>query len=335
MERLGEWQRRARERIKGARRQFGVRQGNWRRRSRERIKGVQRWIEKWADLQVGLAFVAALLGLLFMRFAARWYEDWEDFWQGVYVEGAGAVMDLVVFGIIIAIMVRLRERKREISNQLELIDDFKKWDSDEGRFRIAGAVRRLNRLGRTSIDFVGLEMSEFSFRSQDIRSIAGSKFYLGQWYPPSSHVKALLRNVDFSHVDCSNVIFSANQLLGRSWPAERRSARLLDCRFGDANLCGAIFNGALMKWTEAPPEETGEWMELEDGDRDWVRTYQPPFWRADLKGASFVNVAFRNADFREAENIEECSFAGATGLDDCIFDSEEVKQLVLRSAQSP
>ena len=62
-------------------------------------------------------------------------------------------------------------------------------------------------------------------------------------------------------------------------------------------------------------------------------TNRPPFWKADLKGASFKNVAFRNADLRDAVNLMECNFAGATGLDDCIFDSDEIKQSVLLSAQ--
>ena len=88
-----------------------------------------------------------------------------------------------------------------------------------------------------------------------------------------------------------------------------RNAQLLDCRFQEANLRGATFNGALMKWTEVPPEETGYWEEMQDGERDWVRNYLPPFWRADLKVASFENVAFRNADFREAENLRRNAFS--------------------------
>ena len=151
-----------------------------------------------------------------------------------------------------------------------MIDDFKKWDSEEGRYRIAGAVRRLNRLGRTSIDFVGMEMSEFSFPAQDIDSIAGSKFYLGTWGPESSDARAVLTKVNFSRVDCSNVIFSAYQPLGIFIPERRRNAQLLDCRFQEANLRGATFNGALMKWTEVPPEETGYWEEMQDAERVWV-----------------------------------------------------------------
>ena len=329
----GNWWRYTRESIEGWLHPIRKGAGNWWRLARSRIEYTRRWLKQRTDTQVWFALALALIGLGVVWIAGPRYGGWGEIRQGVYVEGTGALMDLVVFGVIIAIMVRQRERKQKISSQLELIDDFKKWDSEEGRYRIAGAVRRLNRLGRTSIDFVGMEMSEFSFPAQDIDSIAGSRFYLGTWGPESSDARAVLTKVNFSRVDCSNVIFSAYQPLGIFIPERRRNAQILDCRFEEADLRGATFNGALMQWTDAPPEETGYWEEMQDGERSWVPNYRPPFWMADLKGASFENVWFRNADFRDAVNLKECNFAGATGLDDCIFDSEEVKRSVLRSAQ--
>lgn len=180
-----------------------------------------------------------------------------------------------------------------------------------------------------------MEISSFYFREHDIESIAGSKFYLGEWILPGSQGRVLLRRVDFSHLDCSDVIFSAFQpLVGLSMDLPRH-AQLLDCRFWKANLRDAKFNGALLAWTGAPPKKTGYWEEMEDGQPSWVPTYVSPFWMADLKGASFENAAFENADFRQAQNLEECKFAGATGLDDCMFDSDEVKELVLRRAGTP
>ena len=56
-------------------------------------------------------------------------------------------MDIVVFGIIVALFASITSRRREIAEQMNLIDDYKKWDSDEARFR--STVRAL-RSGRTS-----------------------------------------------------------------------------------------------------------------------------------------------------------------------------------------
>lgn len=308
---------------------------NGRRWVRKSIENVRQGLRKNEGQQVGLFSVLVVVGFAAWWVAGHRYGAWTEIWKGVHVEAAGALMDLVVFGIIVGIAVALRERKRQVRSHQELINDFKKWDSEEARYRIAGAVRRLNRLGRTSIDFVGMEISSFHFREHDIESIAGSRFYLGDWILAGSQGRVLLRRVDFSNLDCSDVIFSASQpLIGLSMNLPRH-AQLLDCRFWRADLRGAKFNGALLAWTGSPPKKTGHLEKMEDGQHSWVTTHISPFWMADLRGASFENAAFENADFRQAQNIEECRFAGATGLDDCVFDSDEVKESVLQRARMP
>ena len=58
----------------------------------------------------------------------------------------------------------------------------------------------------------------------------------------------------------------------------------------------------------------GEWIDWGHGQGGFHQTYYPPFDRADLTGASFEGAHFENADFLGAENIEDCTFTGATGL---------------------
>ena len=305
---------------------------SWKARARRWLDHGRRWLEEWIDAQVRFVAVVAGIGFAMVWIAGRWYGAWGEVWRGIYVEGTGALMDLVVFGIIIGVMVGRWERRRQIRSHQELIDDFKKWDSEEARYRIAGAVRRLNRLGRTSIDFVGMEVRGFAFRHHDIRSIAGSKFYVGAWGTLGSQERTVLEDVNFSYVDCRDVVFSALNPFAGLLKSHARPAQLRDCRFEEANLRGAVFKGALIEWTVAPPVEIGQWEEMREGEPMWVPTHSPPFRMADLAGASFENVVFRNADFREAVNLEECRFAGASGLEDCMFDSEEDKERVLRTA---
>ena len=276
--------------------------------------------------------VVAAIGSAVVWIAGRWYGAWGEIPRGIYVEGTGALMDLVVFGVIIGVMVSRRERKSQIRNHEELIDDFKKWDSEEARYRIAGAIRRLNRLGRTSIDFVGMEIRGLVFRRHDIRSIAGSKFHVGAWGTLGSQERTVLQEVDFSYVDCRDVVFSAFNPLGGVLKGLPRHAQLRDCRFEEADLRGAVFKGALIEWTAAPPADTGQWEETQEGEPVWVPTHRSPFRMADLAGASFEDVVFRNADFREATNLEECKIAGASGLEDRVFDSDEDKEWVLQRA---
>ena len=287
----------------------------------------------WLDAPISFASVLVVVGASGWWVARRDYDVWSEMWRGVFIEATGAVMDLVVFGVVIGVVMLRRNRKQQIRTHLELIEDFKKWDSEEARYRIAGAVRRLNRLGQTSIDFVGMEMSEFSFRRHDIKSIAGSKFYAGTWGSLGSREKAVLREVDFSYVDCGNVVFSAFHPLGGLGIDLPRHARFRDCGFVQASLRGATFKGALMEWTDKPPEETGHGEETREGEPVWLQDYYSPFYLADLAGASFEDVEFRNADFRDAENLDQCRFAGAKGLEDCMFDSDEDRELVLRLAR--
>lgn len=281
---------------------------------------------------IAIAAVIAVIAAICLYTVRGLYAKSSGMFQGIYVEAIGATMDIVVFGIVIAAFDLVRRRRLEISQQIELIDDFKKWDSDEARHRIAGAIRRLNRLGRTAIDFRGIEISNFSFAGNDIKSIAGSTFYDGTWGTRGRADNVKLDKVDFGSVDCRNVTFSAFNPLSPAIEAVV-FASLKNCTFTDANLSGACFRGASLMWSDEPPEDIVELVEMEDGQIASYQKYYGPFDGADLTGASFREVVFQYADFRGAENINHCEFLGSQGLVTCVFDNAEVKSRVLEAAR--
>lgn len=291
-----------------------------------------RTVDWFGPIPIAIAIAAVLV--LLLRVLAVWYGGAPgEILRGIYIEAGGAVMDIVVFGIVLAALAAMTSRRREITRQMELIDDYKKWNSDEARYRIAGAIRRLNELNRTEIDFSGIELSDFRFRWLEIESIAGSTFYDGSWGTWSGKDKVTLTDVDFCAVNCRNVLFSKFDPLS-GFGMAFRSATFTDCNFQSSQLQGAVFRGAHLKWSKEPPEEMGEWVDVDEGPPAFRPTYYPPFHEADLKGTSFEDVLFENADFRGAKNIEACTFSGARGLNECLFDSEEVKEEVLRNASS-
>lgn len=254
------------------------------------------------------------------------------FWSGLFVEFNGMLFDIVVFGVLISLFMRATERRREVRRQQEIVDDYKKWDSEEARFRIAGAIRRLIELGRTDIDFGGIELTDFSFRRHDIKSIKGSVFYDGTWGEMGSRDNVVLDRVSFSSLDCRAVVFSRfNPFVGFKFDVVFASIK--DCSFVEADLSGAVFNGAHMEWTTEHPAKLGEWEESIEGPPAFHQTHYPPFSNANLKGASFVDTRFRNADFRQAEGLRECDFTGAKGLETCLFDGDETKRTVLAMSQ--
>jgi uncharacterized protein YjbI with pentapeptide repeats len=275
--------------------------------------------------------ILLVLGTVSAILFQGWPELRKDYWSGIFFEFHGLIFDIAVFGVLIAFFIRITERRREIRHQQETIDDFKKWDSDEAQFRIAGAIRRINRLGKTNIDFAGIELKDFSLRRHDITSIRGSVFYDGTWGSMGSRDRVVLERMDFSSVDCRDVVFSLlNPLSG--FIDSIVFARLENCDFIDANLSNAKFTGATLEWTTHHPDELGIWHTNPGEQPSFQQTHYPAFSGADLSGTSFDSVTFKNADFREAINIDGCNFSGARGLESCLFDNDEVRNAVLAAA---
>ena len=298
---------------------------------KNRARTIRRWLGYWfGPIWFALALTIVTAGGIYLL--KVFYPTWSPLGQGLYVEAAGAMFDILLFGVIIAFFIFLRDRRKAIERHQEEIDDFKKWDSEEARYRIAGAIRRLNRLGKTDIDFGGIELREFSFRRHDITNINGSTFYDGTWGTMGSRDEVTLEKVDFSMINCRNVVFSKFNPFAR-FGSFRPSVFYRDCQFSDADLSGAIFKGANLEWTEEHPEELGVWHDLEDGSHSFEQKHYPPFDGADLKGASFEDAVFKNVDFRNATNILECNFVGAKGLKTGLFDNDELKDAVIELAQ--
>lgn len=94
--------------------------------------------------------VAALLwgALMFLISIIRGKFDLD----GLLTEANGMVFDLLVFGVLLSIYERLREKRDKIERLHEEIDDYRLWDEEEATYRIVGAIRRLNKLGVSKID---------------------------------------------------------------------------------------------------------------------------------------------------------------------------------------
>ena len=80
-----------------------------------------------------------------------------DLFPNERVEFVGLIYDILFILVFFAIFEHRRQSRLDERRQQEVIDDYKKWNSDEAKFRIAGAIRRLIGSGRTSIDFGGIE----------------------------------------------------------------------------------------------------------------------------------------------------------------------------------
>lgn len=296
-------------------------------RVRTQLTAVRRVVADTSLLTAGILLAVAVGVWL------AWHYAFPSFGSDYRVEFMGLIFDIFFILMIFAVLQYGAQRRQAIARQEETVEDYKRWDSVEARFRLAGALRRLNRLGVTTIDFTGVRLSDFNFSDNKIQDISGSVFYDGSWGEPFKPNEIALTKVSFDWVRCNNVQFSPFNPLQAFKSQVLGFASFADCSFRYCKLEGSSFNGAHLLWTDKPPDSL-----YEDGGYDddgfpiAIRAHYGPFEDADLKGVSFRNTQFANADFRGVLNIAKADFTGAGGLDTCIFDQDALENEVLRTA---
>ncbi|MCP4185672.1 MAG: pentapeptide repeat-containing protein [Hyphomicrobiales bacterium] len=254
--------------------------------------------------------------------------------ENLWIEFGGLTFDILFILVIFSLFEHRRQKRQDIARQKEIIEDYKRWDSEEARFRLSGAIRRLNRMGVFEINFSGCRLSHFSFSEHGIKDIHGSLFYNGRWAAPALQSTVELQNVDFTNLNCTDVVFSPHSGLTVNQQVSLRGAKFIDCLFMASKLNGAKFNGASLKWTAIPPDTLVE--NITDDNGEFAGTLQieiPPFYDVDMSGVSFKNVEFDNVDFRDVKNILDADFSGATGLENAVFDDENMKTEVMEMAR--
>ena len=250
------------------------------------------------------------------------------YWQGVSVEAAGVVLEIILLVMLLGGYESWRKQQGEIDRLKQRIDDFKTLDTDYSHAVVASSMRQLANKEITAIDFRGCRLTNFSFDKNGIDSLKGSVFADGFWVSEKNWNKeqrfsfGAMKQVSFYKVDCSEVIFSSGNLSFASYQ---------NCIFSNANLKEALFKGASLCWdlNRVCPDESGwyEVNETEEGQPYGCQIYLPAFDSANLDQTIFDECSFENADFRGAENILEASFKGAKGLDTCFFDDGNREKL--------
>ena len=286
------------------------------------------WFETTIPIALSLMLLASIITYIWWRFANL---DVNDLWP----EMGGMVLDIVFILVIFGAIQHRRERREQIRRQQEIIDDFKRWNNKEGRLRIAGAIRRLNRLGITKIEFAGLTLSKLRFAEAGIGSLEGSVFYDGKWGQRIGDSRVKLSEVEFDNMNLDSVTFSPSEPLRFLGANLMRHAQFKNCSFRDASLHKAKFDGATLEWSEVPPASRYEFYPADDDNEAFsIQTSYGPFDRTDLEGVSFAGCHFVNADFRGASGIAQADFAEATGLEEGFFDDEIEKAAVLESVNN-
>ena len=278
---------------------------------------------------LGLMATCVAIILIWRSLAPQFFYDlWVEFW--------GLTFDVVFILVVFSFFEHRRQKLLQIQSEHNVVEDYKGWDSEEARFRLAGSIRRLNNMGVQAINLSGARITDFSFPRSKIASLAGSTFFDGTWGEAIGESSVILRKVEFSHVDCRSVTFSPyDPFSGLDFEVQRQ-AKFEDCKFFETDLRGATFNGASLKWTKVPPDSHYEFEEDQETGQSFASQVSwGPFDGADLRGASFSGCVFENADFRGASGVLEADFSNAKGLEKSVFDDEDTKAaIVAKGAKS-
>ncbi|MDE0250576.1 MAG: hypothetical protein OXK72_06165 [Gammaproteobacteria bacterium] len=144
------------------------------------------------------------LGLMAVCLAIIWV--WRslapEFFYDLRVEFWGLTFDVASILVVFSFFEHRRQKLLQIQSQHDIIEDYKSWDSEEARFRLAGAVRRLNKMGVTAINLSGARISDFSFARNNIASLVGSTFFNRAWGQTIGESSVALKEVGFRHLDC-------------------------------------------------------------------------------------------------------------------------------------
>ena len=298
-----------------------------------------------AEHPVRLAFyvflaVAAVVVPLSLPF---YLTDTVGFLENVAAEAHGMVFDLLVIGWFMFWLQRQGEQRLRANRYREEIEDFLGWRSHEAALRLAGNVRRLNRLGfkvplklteafLQGANLAGADLSEADLWGADLTgtalqgtrlvraNLAGARLQ-GADLERATLTRADLRGADFTEADLERAFLEKADLRAANFTAADLQfaslphADLRHARFLGANLRGSHLEGADLR--QAFFESANlHGANLDRADLTGADLTRADLTRADLTGARLPEGEALLALFDDVRSLEGARFdpAVATAL---------------------
>lgn len=241
--------------------------------------------ELWKEWDIPKIYVLLFLISLFIFILLKsiFYEKAGGFFQGIIIEYVGMLFDIFVLGIIFSIFYKFTEKKRDIKRYREEIDDYRGWESDEAKFKIIGNIRRLNKLGFTSID-----LSKCYLKKSDLSglNLTGADLWETNFQDASLNGTTMIG----ANIECTNF----------------KGANL-----SEANLQGAINMSLWLDEDSILFKETNfEGANLEECNLKDAQLMRANFKNVKLKNAELQNASLSQSDFNDAK-LYETHFEGA------------------------
>ena len=186
----------------------------------------------------------AMAGILWWQVRSKPVDGLRD---GIVIEAFGFLGDIILFGLILSLYDKWRDRRRRIREYHELLEDFASWEGEEGVLTKVRTIRRLNRMGAPlPVSMFGIKLSGAELQGTDLRG--------------TSLVSANFRSANLAAADLSDTCLTdailEHTILGGA-VLKRASlvrtnltdAKLTGANLEKANLTEAKLNDARLFWT--------------------------------------------------------------------------------------
>ncbi len=275
---------------------------------------------KISENQVLLSFLVFILcAVLLIILKVVFYESSNEFYRGILIEAFGMLFDIFVIGTFLFWLIKRSEkrleRKRNIKQYHDEIDDFRDWDSDEAMHRIVGNIKRLTRLKVDQIDlhYCYLKNAKLSYITIKNSNLKGVHL-----------IGAICDNINFEHNDMVGVKLDGAIFINANLNnVDLRGASFELANFANTSLKNAKLQGAYLEKVALQRAN------LEYANLSNANLQDSKLNKANFKDTILTESNLMGADLREAKNLilEQLSDVQTlykTKLDDHI--REEIKE---------
>jgi len=221
-------------------------------------------------------FVFISVALITIILSLSYYSN--DFYENVLVELHGLVLDLLVIGTIVLWIDLRRAKSNEINRNIELIQDFSAWHSDESAIRVFGAYNRLRKFGvvhpLVSHYLNNIHSGAANFSTSNLIS--------------SDFTSCRLPDADFRFSRLKYTIFAAASLQG----ADFRGANLFEADMRGCDLTFAKFSETIIQAVKFDRSTTLDRTNLKDAYLYELDLRTTNLDRVDLRGVRWQSVLF-------------------------------------------
>jgi uncharacterized protein YjbI with pentapeptide repeats len=216
----------------------------------------------------------------------------------------GLLGDIVIFAVLIVWLNRRREHKERLRGYVEMLEDFRFWESEEGVNRKVGLLRRLQQLQAELPSLSRMALGKAYLKGFELSGVDLTHANLAQAFLLDCRLtRARLSHANLERAYLQGAILEQveGELIFAAY-VDFRSANLRGAQLRLANLEGAVLWNACL--VEANFEGTYlHQTDLASADLTDARCAKARFGTANLKGASLKNCDLRGSDLSQVEGL--------------------------------